>query len=134
VNAAKDDHEEFPRQVPTGSPVAGGRYVRLEGDAAVAGAPTPMYQLDPSGPPAVPTGKILVRLPEGTNIESRRSDLERAGYELERSHPYAPNAGWVRPRDGKISTGLRNVEALMKLPGVEHVEPQMLMERANKKE
>ena len=45
---------------------------------------------------------------------------------------YAPEAAWLRPATGGIGAALRGIPALELLPGVEHVEPQMLMQSAQR--
>lgn len=81
----------------------------------------------PDGPLAVPTGKLFVRFGEGSAAAEHRAALERAGYEIVKVPGYAPHAAWVRARGGDLAAGLRGMSALAALPGVEHVEPEMLM-------
>jgi len=91
---------------------------------------TPVYSLAPDGRPAVPTGRIFIRFAEGIAVESRRKEIHRAGYEVEQSLPYAPQAGWLRALSGDIADALQGIAALESVAGVENVEPQMLSERA----
>ena len=95
---------------------------------AETGALSPVYALQPSGLPAVPTGQIFVRFAEGVKAESRRQEINRAGYELVESVPYAPHAAWLRARSGDIAAALAGIPRLEQLPDVENVEPQMLLE------
>lgn len=95
---------------------------------AETGTLSPVYGLQPSGLPAVPTGQIFVRFAEGVKAESRRQEINRAGYELVESVPYAPHAAWLRSRSGDIAAALAGIPRLEQLPDVENVEPQMLME------
>lgn len=99
--------------------------------ATVAPAPdklSPVYTLLPGGSPAVPTGLIFIRLEEGVPVGERKDKIKGAGYEVAESLAYAPNAAWLRARSGNIADALAGLKALEKLPDVESVEPQMLME------
>jgi hypothetical protein len=93
----------------------------------------PVYASDPGGNLAVPTGRILVRFAAGTLAEDRRADLRGLGLDVEEVLAYAPEAAWVRHAGGGIVAALRGLAVLESLPGVEHVEPQMLMKRARRK-
>ncbi len=93
---------------------------------------TPVYRLQPDGPLSVPTGKIFLRFKEGVEAASRRAEIERAGYEIIESPPYAPSGAWVRAADGDVALSLSQIEALEKLADVKNVEPQMLVERAQR--
>ena len=75
---------------------------------------------------AVPTGRVLVRLTGETSIATRAADITTAGYLIEEQLAYAPNTAWVRAADGTIASALRRLEALGSLPGVQHVEPQLI--------
>lgn len=99
---------------------------------ADAATPTPVYRLQPDGPLAVPTGKIFLRFKEGVEAASRREEIERAGYEIIETPPYAPSGAWVRAVGGDVARSLSNIKALEKLADVENVEPQMLVERARR--
>jgi hypothetical protein len=88
---------------------------------------TPVYGLGGQGPPAVPTGRVLVRFADGIRIEDRRDQLEAAGYTLQEPLSYAPQAGWVQAASGGAAAALRGLSKLATLPDVAHVEPQMLM-------
>ena len=92
-----------------------------------ATAVTPVYGLGGQGPPAVPTGRVLVRFADGLRIEDRRDQLEAAGYALQEPLAYAPQAGWVQAASGGAAAALRGLSRLAALPDVAHVEPQMLM-------
>lgn len=107
---------------------------RGEPGEARAGAATltPVYELRPDGPPAVPTGKIFLRFKEGVEAASRRVEIERAGYEIIETPPYAPSGAWLRAAGGDVARSLSDIEALEKLADVENVEPQMLVERARR--
>ena len=101
-------------------------------EGADAANPTPVYRLQPAGPPAVPTGKIFLRFKEGVEAASRRAEVERAGYEIIETPPYAPSGAWVRASGGDVARSLSDIKALDKLADVENVEPQMLVERAQR--
>jgi hypothetical protein len=90
----------------------------------------PVYSVGPDGPLAVPTGRVLVRLAKGMSPEARKQEFASAGYEIETTLPYAPSAAWLKPQHGGVAHALSNLDALGKMPGVDHVEPQLLMERA----
>lgn len=98
------------------------------GDAEVG----PVYSAGPAGPWAVPTGRLLVRFQQGARVEDHLQDLERAGFVVEKTLSYAPNAAWVRPREGGVGRALAGLGKLERLPQVVHVEPQLLLERAEK--
>ena len=131
---------------PPGTPSPGAVFLLNDGAIAVfqgkpeTGAPasaanlSPVYRLHPEGPLAVPTGLVLVRFGEGVVAETRREELARAGYEIEESLAYAPQAAWVRARSGKIAAALEGIPALQALPDIEHVEPQMLMQRVRRRD
>lgn len=90
---------------------------------------TPVYRLHPDGPPAVPTGKVFIRFREGVDAATRRGEIERAGYEIIQTPPYAPSGAWVRSASGDTARALSDIAALEGLADVESVEPQMLIER-----
>jgi hypothetical protein len=45
---------------------------------------------------------------------------------------YAPHTAWVRATSGRTADALGHLDALGELPGVEHVEPQMIGEAARR--
>ncbi|MGH7960233.1 MAG: hypothetical protein ACRERD_00210, partial [Candidatus Binatia bacterium] len=92
----------------------------------------PVYALHPSGTPAVPTGQVFIRFQEGVTVEARRQEIEQAGYEIAQSIAYAPHAAWLQARSGEIAAALTGIPTLEKIAGVENVEPQMLMPKANR--
>ena len=98
-----------------------------EPDAKLASTMSPVYTLAQGGSLAVPTGLVLLRLGEHIPIADRRDAVEAAGYEVAETLSYAPNAAWLRARSGKIADALKGTKELEKIPGVENVEPQMLM-------
>jgi hypothetical protein len=91
-----------------------------------------VYALEPAGDIAVPTGRVFLRFAEGTDALSQQASVQRAGYVIENTLSYAPNAAWVRNRSGDVAEALNGLEALAKLPGVKNVEPQMLSNRASR--
>lgn len=99
---------------------------------AGVGAVTPAYRIATAGPLAAPTGRILVRLREGEGIAARAADLDTAGYRLIEALSYAPHAGWVTARTDDVADSLGGMARLREIPGVEHVEPQMLTARASR--
>lgn len=86
----------------------------------------PVYALEPHGPPAVPTGRVLVRFAPGIDAAGRAADLEAAGWRIERVLDYAPGAAWVRAASGRTDDALAGLEGLRTVAGVAHVEPQLL--------
>jgi len=129
----------------SGEPAPDAAYVLQEGTIAVfKGSPDPalaaakperlsaVYSLTPGGSPAVPTGLVFIRLAEGTAIAERDEAIKNTGYEVSETLPYAANAAWLRSRSGGIADALASLGALEKIPSVESVEPQMLMESARR--
>lgn len=102
------------------------------GGALKAGEVGPVYSVGRDGPLAVPTGRIFIRLAEGVRPETRRSQFASAGFEIERTLSYAPNAAWLTPKEGGVARALSGLADLAKTPDVVHVEPQLLMQRALK--
>jgi hypothetical protein len=90
---------------------------------------SPVYRLGDRGPLAVPTGKVFVRFKDRDSLEKHRKEIERAGFKVVQSLPYAPQAGWVEPSSGKIEDAITRFDTLNQIRGVEAVEPQMLLER-----
>jgi hypothetical protein len=78
----------------------------------------------------VPTGLVFVRFAPEIEATSQRGELEKLGYRVAQSPPYAQNAAWLRNEDGDAAVALKRIPALEKLPKVENVEPQMLSSRA----
>jgi len=99
---------------------------KVEADAG------PVYSAGPDGPLAVPTGRVFIRLADGVRPADRRAALAAAGFEIERTVPYAPGAAWLRPASGGLAHALSALDALAAVPDMVHVEPQMLMERASR--
>lgn len=115
----------------------GGQIAVFRRDAPAGAAPPdasdwgPVY-VTSDGVPAVPTGLLFVRFAEGTSAASRRDELERAGFEVVTVPRYAPHAAWVRARDGGVAASLEKIAEVEAIPGVENVEPQMLIESARR--
>lgn len=89
----------------------------------------PVYSAGRDGPLAVPTGRVLVRLRDGLQADTRRKQFKEAGYDIERTLSYAPNAAWLRAGSGGIADALSGIGALEAGPDVVHVEPEMIQER-----
>ena len=87
----------------------------------------PVYELSPGGSLAVPTGLVFIRFRDGIDAGSRQQEIEKTGFEVTDSIPYAPNAAWLKPCSGSIADSLTGISKLAALPDVESVEPQMLM-------
>jgi hypothetical protein len=90
----------------------------------------PVYRRAPHGSPVLPTGRIFVRFADGDHAESHRAAIEAAGYHLERVPPWAPNGAWVCHASGDVRESLAGLERLRQLPGVQHVEPELLRPRS----
>lgn len=98
-----------------------------EGVAAFDGSPEgrlPVYAFGTRL--AYPTGSIWVRFREGIAAASRANDLQAAGYHIESSPAYAPNGAFVTAADP--ATALSQLDTLRAVEGMEHVEPQLLVE------
>lgn len=92
---------------------------------------TPVYSLGAAGHPLVPTGRVLVRFSEADQAETHRDAIERAGYRLVGPLAYAPHAAWVDSPDD-AAHALGGLARLEGLPGVVHVEPEMVGRRASR--
>jgi hypothetical protein len=99
---------------------------------AAAKTARPVYSAGPEGPLAVPTGLVFVRLKENVRPGARRAQFAKAGFRIDRTLAYAPNAALLRASRGGVESALAGLEALRKVADVEHVEPQVLLERALK--
>jgi len=91
-----------------------------------------VYSLHRGGSLAVPTGQVLIRFVKGVAVVDRERQIKDAGYEIEQKLDYAPNTAWLRSRSKKIADALNGISALRKIPDVENVEPQMLMQAAHR--
>ena len=92
----------------------------------------PVYRSARDDAIAVPTGRALVRFAEDDRAERHRNAIAAAGFELEQVLAYAPQAAWARAASGRITDTLNCLSALEQLPGVEHVEPQLITEAARR--
>lgn len=92
-----------------------------------------VYRRTRGGGIAVPTGRVLVRYGAGERAEDHIQELVRSGYVVESTVRHAPQAVWVRARDGGVTQSLRGLRRLEALPGVEGVEPQMLNEAVRRR-
>lgn len=141
------DHYAVDRQHASAAPAEGAVATLSEGEdkiqvfrgkaderrrAAASSELRPVYELQPGGTPAVPTGQVFIRFREGVAVEERLREIEQAGYEIAQSLEYAPHAAWLRARSGEIADALADIRALEKIADVENVEPQMLMQRASR--
>lgn len=75
---------------------------------------------------------VFVRFTEGVTADERAEEIRRAGYEISERIDYAPNAAWLRADSRSIVDALKRIKALEQMPGIENVEPQMLMASARK--
>lgn len=101
--------------------------------ASTTGTLGPIYTLQTDGTLAVPTGLVFIRFVEGVEVESHRSAIKQAGYEIAQSLSYAPHAAWLHAQSGNILDALVGISKLEAIPNVENVEPQMLMERVQRR-
>jgi len=101
--------------------------------ASTTGTLGPIYTLQADGTLAVPTGLVFIRFVEGVEVESHREAIKQAGYEIAQSLSYAPHAAWLRAQSGNILDALVGISKLEAIPNVENVEPQMLMERVQRR-
>jgi len=99
---------------------------------AALGEVGPVYALQPGGTVAVPTGRVFIRFKEHVSVEDRLREIEQAGYEVAQRIGYAPHAAWLQARSNEIADALTGIPVLEKIADVENVEPQMLMQRANR--
>jgi hypothetical protein len=93
---------------------------------------SPVYSLREGGSFAVPTGRVFVRFSAESNFKDHADRFRDAGYEIDQTLAYAPNAGWLRPSSSSIASSLASLEKLSTIPGVENVEPQMLQKAVRK--
>jgi hypothetical protein len=115
--------DEGPIAVMPGSP---------EQEGAAPEKISPVYSLQPTGTFAVPTGRVFIRFAEGISVPDRAEEIRKAGYKVAQRLEYAPNAAWLRAASGSIADALNKIDALSTVPGVENVEPQMLMQGARR--
>jgi hypothetical protein len=87
----------------------------------------PVYRAQPSGMLAVATGRLWVRFAEGIDATQMREKVEKVGCSLEELPPWTARGAWVRASSGKVADALAAAALLERLPGVEHVEPQILL-------
>lgn len=92
----------------------------------------PVYRAQPSGTFAIPTGRLWVRFAEGIDAAQKREKVDKVGCSLEELPAWTASGAWVRASSGKVADALAAVAVLQKLPGVEHVEPQMLLPSVRK--
>ena len=59
--------------------------------------------------------------------------ISEGGYELAKTVSYAPNAGWLRAKSGKLADALANAPKLNDVAGMENVEPQTLSKAVRKR-
>jgi hypothetical protein len=112
----------------------------VEDVAIVNGAPSeilsetahvlPVYRSAPGAAPAVATGRLFVRLAEGSAAADERERFEGLGLAIVDVPSYAPHCAWVAAASGRASDALVKLDEVRALPGVEHVEPQLLQARS----
>jgi hypothetical protein len=87
---------------------------------------------DASGAVAVPTGRVFVRFLEAMHAEDERARLRDAGFVVVDIPPYAPHCAWLEATDRDPVTALVGIATLRVLPGVVHVEPELIRVRRNR--
>lgn len=93
---------------------------------------SPVYGPKGGGALACPTGQLFIRFADGDTVEAHRSELEQAGFRITAVLDHAPQAAWLRARSGSIAEALAGVSQLETMAGVDHVEPQLLMQRSHR--
>ena len=106
--------------------------VPASSSAMPKGSVLPVYRAQPSGTFAIPTGRLWVRFAEGIDATQKRELVEKVGCSLEELPPWTASGAWVRASSGKVADALAAAAVLQGLPGVEHVEPQMLLPSVRK--
>jgi hypothetical protein len=91
-----------------------------------AGDVVPVYAITSGGTAFVPTGRATVRFTTGDDAHAHAAELREAGYRITEVPPYAPHMAWVEGMSDDVAETLQRLETLARLPGVEHVEPQMV--------
>ena len=91
------------------------------------GSRAPVYRAA-SGKICVATGLIFVALNEGFTIEDCQSDLNKAGFEIQKRSP--AGGVWLGHQSGSIQAALSCYSALAEFKELQSVEPQLLMQRA----
>ncbi len=92
----------------------------------------PVYRSAPGAAPAVATGRLFVRLAEGSAAADERGRFGGLGLAIVDVPSYAPHCAWVAASSGRASDALVKLDELRALPSVEHVEPQLLQARSFK--
>lgn len=87
-----------------------------------------VYGLEPGATAAVPTGRVFVQFGGGEAAEAQRTNLQKLGFAIAEIPVYAPHAAWVEASSGQIVDAVTKVGSLQRLPNVDQVELQMLME------
>ena len=119
-----EQHYELEPGLVAPDPDAGPAAVRSSADALGG----PVYRHLPGGDVVVPTGRVLVRLAPGNAVHAHGAELAAAGYMIDAVLSYAPHAAWVRAATGRIADALGGLGVLTRMPGIEHVEPQLIGE------
>lgn len=79
---------------------------------------------------AVATGWVLVRLAQSLPATDLVAHLRPLGLHITELPADAPNTAWVAGGDNQPCMALTQMTRLLDLPGVVHVEPQLLLENA----
>jgi len=142
-----DGDDVFPPELRAGMAQPGVRYERVAGQHAKAtpeGSEPAIRDGDPpdgawpvnrgksDGQLVVATGRIFVRFAEGERAADRAEAFRRAGYEIEKTLPWAANAIWLHAPAAGVAAALAGLARLAALPGAVSVEPELLRERAKK--
>jgi hypothetical protein len=92
----------------------------------------PVYAQAPGGVLAVASGRVFVRLAEGASVRSLQSSFGAVGCQIEDVPRWAPHTAWLVASSGEVTAALAAMPSLRAIPGVVHVEPQLLRPRALK--
>ncbi len=84
---------------------------------------TPVFAFPDDVVGAIPTGRVFVQATAGVEVAAA---VEAAGYVIESTVPYAPNAAWIVAADDTVASALTNLTTLIASADFESVEPQML--------
>jgi len=105
---------------------------RGDGSAHAERKEGPVYEVQPGGTPAVPTGRVFLRFAKHVDAEKREDEIRKAGYRVVEKIKWAPQAVWVEASSGEVADSLRNLNKLERIDDVENVEAQMIMPAATR--
>jgi hypothetical protein len=86
----------------------------------------PVYVPVSGGAPYVATGRATIRFREGEDANAHAEALRGHGYRITQVPLYAPHMAWIEGVSDDVARMLAGLGQLASLPGVEHVEPQLI--------